>query len=242
MPRPLPCALVLLALAGCASEPLLHGLDEPQANEVLVALDEGGVGAEKRREEGSDGGWLVVVRAEETAAARRILAARELPRPRPPGFGEVFAGGGMVPTPVEEHARYLHALSGELSRSLEALDGVVGARVHLGLPVDDPLRPGERRAPRAAVLLRCRPEGCAALRGMQEGIRSLVAGAADGLAPDSVSILLAEAAPPPHALRVAQGPRWRRPAAGALAVAAATLVLFTFRRRLPWPRRRPDPA
>jgi type III secretion protein J len=235
--------LLLLLLAGCSSEPLLHGLDEAQANELLVALDEGGVEGEKQREEGGEGGWVVAVRAGEAAAARRVLAERELPRPRAPGFGDVFAGGGMVPTPVEEHARYLHALSGELSRSLESLDGVVEARVHLGLPLDDPLRPGEPRPPRAAVLLRCRPAACAALRGNEAGIRSLVAGAADGLTPDAVSILVADAAPPPA--RASASPRargWRKLAALALAVAAASLAAFALRRQLRWTLRRPDAA
>src|SRR5574341_1148336 len=179
-------ALVLLLLGGCAAEPLLHGLDEAQANEVLVALDEASLAGEKRPEEGADARWVVTVRPGDVTAARRILAERELPRPRAPGFGEVFGQGGMVPTPVEEHARYLHALSGELSRSLESLDGVVEARVHLGLPQDDPLRPGGRPPARAAVLLRCRPAACGSVRAMEGGIRSLVAGAADGLSAEAV--------------------------------------------------------
>lgn len=222
----------LLLLGGCSAEPLLHGLDEPQANEVLVALDEGDVTGEKRREEGADGGWIVSVRSRDTAAARRILAARELPRPRAPGFGDVFGGGGMVPTPIEEHARYLHALSGELSRSLESLDGVVGARVHLGLPQDDPLRPGDRRPPRAAVLLRCRPAACDAVRAMEPGIRSLVAGAVEGLEPGAVSLLVTEAgASPVRALPEPREARWRPWAAAVLAGVAAGLGLLAHRRR-----------
>lgn len=223
----------LLAAAGCGREPLLHGLDEAQANEILVALEEGGVGAEKRREEGPDGGWRVTVRPPDAGAARRLLSERELPRPRPPGFGDVFGEAGMVPTPVEEHARYLHALAGELSRSLEALDGVVEARVHLGLPQEDPLRPGGRHPGRAAVLLRCRPATCAALRAMEAGIRSLVAGAADGLAPEAVSLLVAEASAPPvpRPPSPALSP-WRWRAGALLAVGAAVAALASGRRRL----------
>ena len=84
----------------------------------------------------------------DASRAQRLLSERELPRPRPPGFGEVFGKGSLVPTPTEEHALYLHALAGELARSLEAIDGVVGARVHLGLPRPDPFLPGNRIPPR----------------------------------------------------------------------------------------------
>lgn len=230
-----------LLLGACGAEPLAHGLDEAQANEVLLALDEGGLTGRKLRDEGTDAGWAVVVEPRDETAARRVLAERELPRPRPPGFGEVFAGGGMVPTPVEEHARYLHALSGELSRSLESLDGVVEARVHVGLPQEDPLRPGDRRPARAAVLLRCRPLSCASIRSMEAGIRSLVAGAADGLAPDGVSLLVAEAATPPPR-PAPPGRAWRWVGAGILGLLAFSLAGLALMRSHRWsPRRSPSP-
>ena len=142
-------ALAFLALPACGREEILHGLEEAQANQALVALDEAGVAAEKRRDESSENAWRVDVASGEAARAQRILAERELPHPRAPGFGEVFGKGSVVPTPAEERALYLHALSGELSRSVEAIDGVVEARVHLALPVQDPLRadPGPRPGP-----------------------------------------------------------------------------------------------
>jgi type III secretion protein J len=203
-----PLLALALLLAACGGEPLLHDLDEREANAVLVALDEGGVAAEKARAEGPDGGWTIRVAGGEVARAHRLLAARELPRPRPAGLGEVFGRPGVVPTPVEEHARWLHALAGELAASVEAVDGVVGARVHLGLPADDPLRPGQRPAPQAAVLVKCRPASCGALRALEGGLRALVAGAAEGLKAENVAVVIAEAAeaaPPPEPPRRPRG-------------------------------------
>jgi type III secretion protein J len=223
-------ALVAL-LSGCGDEPLLHDLPEREANAVLVALDEGGVAAEKARQEGSDGAWTVRVPGGDVARAHRLLSARELPRTRPAGLGEVFGRPGMVPTPVEEHARWLHALAGELAASMEAIDGVVEARVHLGLPADDPLRPGQRAPGRAAVLLKCRPAACGPLRALEGGLRALVAGAAEGLAPEAVAVVIAEAAePPPPAVA---SPRGRTPLAlGLLAAAGAGgLGLLAWRER-----------
>ena len=177
--------LALLALTACGREEILHGLEESQANRVLVALDEGGMRAEKRREEGSEGTWRVEVAGSDASRAQRLLAERELPRPRPPGFGEIFGKGSVVPTPAEERALYLHALSGELARSVEAIDGVVEARVHLALPPADSLRPEPATTPRAAVLVKVRPAARARLEPLAPGIQSLVAGAVAETAPAS---------------------------------------------------------
>ncbi len=186
--------LLLAGLASCADEEILHGLDERQANEVLVALDERGIASSKAREDGVEERWRVDVAHGDAAAAQRMLAERDLPRARPPGFGDVFAKSSMLPTPTEEHARYLHALGGELARSVESIDGVVEARVHLGLRQPDPLRPGERASPRGAVLVKCRAAACGAVHALEGGIRAIVAGAVDGLDPAAVSVVFAEAA------------------------------------------------
>lgn len=237
-PSRAPCALRLArlallagALAGCGDEPLLHDLAEREANQVLVALDEGGIAAVKARSEGSEAGWTVAVPRGEGARAQRLLQARQLPRPRPAGLGEVFGQAGVVPTPVEEHARWLHALAGELAASVEALDGVVEARVHLGLPAEDPLRPGARPAARAAVLVKCRPAACDALRALEGGLRALVAGAADGLSPEQVAVVIAPGVEP-----ATPAPPARRPAAPLVlaalgAAGAATLGGLAWRER-----------
>lgn len=193
------CALLLVAFTtACGDEVLLHRLDEGQANQVLVALGEAGVLARKARDGGDENTFEVAVRPAEASRARGVLSARDLPRARAPGFSDLFGSSGLVPSPLEEHARYLHALSGELSRTVEALDGVVAARVHLALPVPDPLRPEARRTPRASVLVRCAPGARARLEEQAEGLRRIVAGAAEGLEPSSVAVVIAEsvASPP----------------------------------------------
>lgn len=220
--RPLPHLVALSAaavLSGCASEELLHGLAEPQANDVIVALEEAGISATKVREDGADEAWMVSVAAADAGRAQRVLADRGLPRARPAGFAEVFSKGSMIPTPTEEHALYLHALGGELARSVEAIDGVIEARVHLGLPQPDPLRPGDRPPPRAAVLVKCRPAACAAVRALEPGIRAIVAGSADGLDAGAVSVVVAEGAE--VAGRVPVAPRRRSALLVGLAAAAA---------------------
>jgi type III secretion protein J len=230
---PVAAALAILALAGCARDELLHGLDEHQANEVLVALDERGVAATKAREDGAEERWRVEVAGGDAARAQRILSEQGLPRAVPPGLSEVFGKGSMVPTPTEEHALLLHALAGELARSVQAVDGVVAARVHLGLRQPDPLRPGERGAPRASVLVKCRASACAAVRALEPGLRAMVSGAVDGLEPSAVTLVVAEAAESPA--RAAAPPRRTGllvAVAVVAALAAAALALPGVRARL----------
>jgi type III secretion protein J len=230
---------LLLALAGCSREPILHALDERQANQVLTALDESGLAGWKRRDEGTESGWLVEVPAPEAVRARRILSERELPRPESGGFASVFARGSMVPTPAEERARLLQALAGELSRSVEAVDGVVEARVHLALPPDDPLRAGPSPPPRAAVLVKVRPGARPRVEPLSPGIRSLVAGAVAGLDPAQVAVVLAEAAPAPPAAPPPPPRRGLLALAGAAGAIGLALLAASARGvRIPWPRPR----
>ncbi len=217
-------SLALLVLAACGREEIVHGLEESQANQVLVALDEGGVHAQKRREEGNEATWRVEVAGSEALRAQRLLAERELPRPRPPGFGEIFGKGSVVPTPAEERALYLHALSGELARSVEAIDGVVEARVHLALPPADSLRPEPAPAPRAAVLVKAQPGARARLDALVPGVKALVAGAVAGLDAAAVSVVVAEAASAPR-LTDAGAANGRRGVLLALAAVAALLAV-----------------
>jgi type III secretion protein J len=224
--------LALLALTtACARDELAHGLEESQANQVLVALDEGGIRGEKRADERGEGVWRVDVAGADAARAQRILAERELPRLRAAGFGEVFGKGSVVPSPTEERALYLHALSGELARSVEAIDGVVEARVHLALAEQDPLRGGIPPASRAAVLVKARPGARGRVEPLAGGIAALVAGGVAGLDAGAVAVVVTEAAPIAGAPPVPV-PRTRAALLLAAAAAAAAAVALLARTTL----------
>ena len=233
MPRRLALAGSFLLVAACADEEIVHGLDETQANQVMVALGDAGVTGRARRQDGDGAGFAVAVAPAESGRARRVLAERDLPRQRPAGFAEVFSKGSLVPTPVEERALYHHALAGELARSLETIDGVVEARVHLALPAPDPLRPEAAPPPRGAVLVKVRPGARARLEALENGIRSLVAGAAEGLDPASVSVVLAEAAGTPAvAPSPVRSPRFLLGLAALATAAGLALAAVALRGRL----------
>lgn len=194
-----------LALCACTGEEVVHGVDEQQANEVVVALGERGIAAEKRREDGADGGFTVAVAARAAGEAQRVLVERELPRPRPPGFAEVFGKGSLVPTATEERALYLHALAGELARSVEAIDGVLAARVHLAVAAPEPFRAVAAPPSRAAVLVKTRPGARLRVEPLAPGIQALVAGSVPGLEPGAVAVVVAEGGSPARPAPPANG-------------------------------------
>lgn len=177
-----------LLLVACQAE-LEHGLDEAQANAIIVALDAQGIGANKTAEMsgGEEPVFTVTVSPDDVATSLAILRSEGLPRERDPGLGELFGQGSLVPTATEERARMIAALSGELARSIEAIDGVLDARVHIALPqaqmigLDAP-----RPRARASVMIRHRG---AAPPYEEAAIQRLVAGAIEDMSLDDVAVV-----------------------------------------------------
>lgn len=183
------CAIGALLLFGCESE-LAADLDEAQADEVVLALDEAGIGARKERSR-AGGSFRVVVAREDVAPGLAVLRDQELPRRDAPGLAELFAERGLVPSAAEERARHTAAVAGELARSIESFEGVTRARVHLALPEERPLDDAPGRA-RASVLIAHRPGA----RVDEDAVRALVAGAVSNLVAEQVAIVQTEARPP----------------------------------------------
>lgn len=242
--RWLPRLALLASLGGCTTG-VLHGLDEPSANESLAALERVGIGAEKIAEEGGQSpAFGVRVPRGEAARALDVLRTRGLPREHRRGFAEVFGSPSLIPSASEERARYLVATAGEVERTLETAEGVVSARVHLVLEEPDPLSlEGKLRAgARAAVLIKA-AEGRSPLA--EGDIQKLVAGSVPGLEPRAVAVVVTAAPRPAESALgplAAVGPFRVTPssrapliaafavALGAIAVLAA-LLLVSLRRR-----------
>jgi type III secretion protein J len=239
--------IALLALAGCSAN-VLHGIDERAANEATAALERAGIGAEKVADDaaGAPGNaalFTVRVASGDATRAVDLLHALGLPRERHRGFAEAYGQPSLIPTPSEERARYLDATEGEIEKTLETIDGVVEARVHLVLEEADPLAlDSAPHAPaRAAVLIK---ERAGAPPISDRDVQRLVAGSVAGLEPAGVAVVVTAAADPMQAgaaplaplgpLRITAGtrPLLIGVLAGALALLAllATLLLVLARR------------
>jgi type III secretion protein J len=142
----------VLTLGACKESPLYSELTEQQANEIEAVLLASGINTDKSRAEGGDG-WAVSVAKSDLPRAMRLLRARGLPQAERASIGEVFEKKGFVSSPLEERARYLYALSEEMSQTLMQIDGVVSARVHIALPEKDLLSNTEESASASVVII-----------------------------------------------------------------------------------------
>lgn len=184
-PRPLlPCVLALL-LAGCAV-PVAAGLDEPDANRVIVALDQSGIDASKEVDPITEGKFRVTVSRDDVGRSLAVMREEELPRAKSKGVLETADHGALVPSAAAEHAQIVAGLAGELEKTLGGVDGVLSARVHLAVPVREPLRDGPPPKTTASVLLEHRGSAPPIA---PESIQRLVAGGAPGLAPADVAVV-----------------------------------------------------
>ena len=122
------------------------------------------------------------------------MVRHDLPRRESRGMSETFsADPGLIPTAMQERARLIAALSGEVEKKLRMVPGVADAHVTVVLPEDDPLRDVDALAERAtaSVVYRYLVKSEAGEKPpLDEGdCRSLVAASIPGLSPNDVVVV-----------------------------------------------------
>lgn len=119
--------LLLMTLFGCDGRvELLRDISEAEANEAMAVLLNANISSSKIP--GKDGLVSLDVEQSKVAQAISILGSEGLPRERFAKMGDVFKKEGLISSPLEERARYIWALSQELSATLAQIDGVIKAR------------------------------------------------------------------------------------------------------------------
>lgn len=186
-----------LLLAGCGGRvELLASIPEADANEVIAALINEGIDAVKVS--GKEGMVGIQVEKNQSAKAVDVLRAKGLPREQFVGMGQVFRKDGLISSPIEERARYLYALSQDLSATLSRIDGVLFARVHLVLPERG--SGSDRDTPSSSAVF-IKHQAGADIEILQPQVRRLVVNSIPGLTLDRVSVVLVpSAARPPQEL------------------------------------------
>lgn len=130
--------LALGLLVGCSREVLYNKLDEQQANEVVAALLNNGINADKRQAERGDG-WQVVLDRRDMPAAVAVLRDQGLPHQSIDNISQIFKKDGFVSSPQEDKQRFIYAREQQLGHTLRQFDGVVDAYVYLSLPDKNPI-------------------------------------------------------------------------------------------------------
>ncbi|MCB9942279.1 MAG: type III secretion inner membrane ring lipoprotein SctJ [Geminicoccaceae bacterium] len=176
--------LTLLVLAGCKTD-LYGNLSERDANEMAAILLDNGIDVD--REIAKDGTITLFVEKSDFASSVRLLTDAGYPRESFMDMGTIFGRDGLISSPVEERARFIFALSQELSDTLSRIDGVLSARVHIVLPDNNPFR--QAAMPSSASVF-IRHLDSVDLGMLVPEIKTLVANGIEGVVYDNVSVAL----------------------------------------------------
>ncbi|VEA18496.1 pathogenicity 1 island effector protein [Salmonella enterica subsp. enterica] len=126
--------LLVMTLAGCKDKDLLKGLDQEQANEVIAVLQMHNIEANKI-DSGKLGYSITVAEPDFTAAVYWIKTYQLPPRPRVE-IAQMFPADSLVSSPRAEKARLYSAIEQRLEQSLQTMEGVLSARVHISYDID----------------------------------------------------------------------------------------------------------
>jgi type III secretion protein J len=192
MRRVLLLAVPLALMVGCQT-PIQHGLDEAAANEVVTALERHNIAAKKAADETGENAYKISVSNSDVGRAMELMRSLGLPRSKRHGLGETYSQPSLVPSATEERARFIEALRNDIERTLETIEGVVSARVHIVLAESDPLSadPKPRVPAQAAVLIKTKAGYSISLR--ESDIQKIVSGSVPGLTAAGVAVVVTSA-------------------------------------------------
>jgi flagellar M-ring protein FliF len=171
-----------LYIAGALTEPpktiLFSGLESRDAAAVTAKLDSMAVPYDAKE------GGTILVPADQVTKLRMALAQENLPAA---GVGyEIFDKSDTFGTTAfVQNINQLRALEGELSRSIQTIDGIQSARVHLVIP-ERQVFARDNQSPSASVVVRTRAR---LDRGQVGAIQHLVAASVSSLSAKRVAII-----------------------------------------------------
>ena len=159
---------------------LYGGLSETEAAKVVAALDDAKVAYK------INGSGSISVPTDKIYAMRMQLASKGIPQGEGVGF-EIFDKANFGISDFVQHANYLRALQGELSRTISQLDEIQSSRVMIVLPENRLLLDKEKYAT-ASVFVHVRGNSQLPPSSINS-IRFLVANSVEGLKPNHVSVV-----------------------------------------------------
>ncbi|WP_158808114.1 flagellar basal-body MS-ring/collar protein FliF [Beijerinckia sp. L45] len=161
-------------------ETLYAGLDRQDVSGIGAALTEAGIPFDV-----SSDGTTVLVKYNQTSPARMLLAEKGLPHSANAGYELYDKLGSLGLTSFMQDVTRVRAMEGELARTIQTMNGIRAARVHIVLPDEGSFRRA-KQPPSASVMIRSDTiaDGRSA-----EAIRHLVAAAVPGMTVDLVTVL-----------------------------------------------------
>lgn len=162
--------------------PLYTNLETKDAGDVVTNLKESGV---QYQIEENKRGTTIFVPATQVHDVRMDLATAGLPRGNK-GF-ELFDDSKLGVTEFQNKVNYLQALQGELTRTIEQIDIVQKARVHIVLPEDSLYKKNEKPATASIMLMLKKGEQLTSAE--IKGVVNLVSHSIQGLLPENITVV-----------------------------------------------------
>jgi flagellar M-ring protein FliF len=174
-------ALAWMSLSTPTQKTLFTGLTDADKQAVTAALDQASI---KSRID--DGTGALTVGEDDFSKARMLLAGQNLPKQAPGGYA-ILDQLPMGVSRAVEGERLRQARETELARSIEEIDAVAEARVHLATP-EASVFVRDSAAPSASVILKLNA-GRSLSDAQVQSIVNLTASSVPGMKPDGVTIV-----------------------------------------------------
>jgi flagellar M-ring protein FliF len=173
-------AFVILRFTAPQMTPLFTDLSMEDSAAIIKELDRQAIVYDLRND-----GAVIMVPKDRVARLRMSLAGAGLPKGGGIGYEIFDKSEALGTTSFVQNINHLRALEGELARTIQSIDRVQAARVHLVLP-ERPLFSRDKVEPSASIVLKVHGR----LEASQvQAIRHLIASAVNGLKPERVSIV-----------------------------------------------------
>ncbi|MCW2848618.1 MAG: fliF [Marmoricola sp.] len=160
--------------------PLFSNLSSQDASAVIEQLDSQGVNYKL-----SNGGDTVMVPRNDVYKTRIKLSGEGLPSGSDGGYS-LLDKQDLSTSQFKEQTDYKRAMEGELTKTIEAMDGVQSAVVHLAIPAKQVFA-DKQDPPTASVLVSTRPGDTLSPEQVQSVVH-LVAASIDGMDPEKVTV------------------------------------------------------
>ena len=174
-------ALAWMTLSTPTQKTLFTGLTDADKQAVTSALTQANISSHI-----DDGTGALTVDEDQFSKARMLLAGQGLPKQAPGGYA-ILDQLPMGVSRAVEGERLRQARETELARSIEDIDAVAEARVHLATP-EASVFVRDNASPSASVVVKLQG-GRALSQAQVQSIINLVASSVPGMKPESVTIV-----------------------------------------------------
>lgn len=161
--------------------PLYSNLSGKDASAVIEELDAQGV-----KYEITGGGGTIMVPRADVYSTRIALSGKGLPSSSDSGGYSLLDNQGLSTSESQEQTNFKRAMEGELSKTIEAIDGVNTAVVHLAIPKKRVF--SDEQDPATASVLVDTDAGKDLDEEQVQAVVNLVASSIDGLDPKKVTV------------------------------------------------------